>query len=217
MYVPSATGLGWSEDNLYSSSTYPGFESCEKYDFTGTEFGNQTEYIDEYAGDNEGFDIAVLAGNIWMANDSDTSPLMCYQEGSGSVLVEIPATSGIGDEVRGVTVELDKVWVSNTSTDELYRITDASSIETESSPVEPLLSGIEIQCNPFSSSVGFSSYSSGIWQVEIFDPTGRVIYEGEFTDSMNWTPGSNTVGNGLYLAIFTNSDGIRQSAKLIKY
>ena len=216
MYVPSAMGLGWSEDNLYSSSTFAGFESCEKYDFNGTEFGNQTEYIDEYAGSDNGFDIALLGGNVWMATDNATSPVMCYQQGSGSLLNGVPATSGIGGEVRGVTVESDKIWVSNTATDELYRITEIVGIEEESTPVETFLPCIEILGNPFRNAVGFSANSCGAWQVKIFDPCGRLVYIGEFTDSMVWNPGSDIAGRGLYLAIFTNSEGIRQSAKLIK-
>ena len=217
MYVPSATGLGWSEDNLYSSSTFAGFESCEKYDFNGTQFGNQTEYIDEYSGSDDGFDIALLGGNVWMATDNATSPVMCYQQGSGSFLTGIPAASGIGGEVRGVAVESDKIWVSNTATDQLYRITEISDIGNTSTPVDPSLPGIEILCNPFRSTVGFSANACGAWQVEIFDTCGRVIYAVEFTDSMIWDSGSYTAGRGLYLAIFTNSEGIRQSEKLIKY
>lgn len=217
MYVPSATGLGWFEDNLYSSSTFSGFESCEKYDFFGTAFGNQTEHIDEYSGSENGFDIALLDGNVWMATDNDTSPLMCYQEGSGSILAQVPATLGIGGEVRGVALESDKIWISNTATDELYRIAEVTSIGSESTSVNPFPSSIEIQCNPFRSAVRFSAYACGTWHVEIFDPTGRAIYIGEFTNSMVWNPRSDTVRNGLYLAIFTSSEGIRQSAKLIKY
>lgn len=216
MYVPSATGLGWSGDNLYSSSTFSGFEGCEKYDFSGTEFGNQTEYIGEYSGSEEGFDIALLGGSVWMATDNATSPVMCYQQGSGSFLAGIPAASGIGGEVRGVAVEFNKIWVSNTVTDKLYRITGITGIENEST-ADTFLPGIEILCNPFRTTVGFSANVRGVWQVEIFDFCGRLVYIGEFTDSMVWNPGRETAGRGLYLAIFTSSEGIRQSAKLIKY
>ncbi|MCK5785828.1 MAG: T9SS type A sorting domain-containing protein [Candidatus Sabulitectum sp.] len=152
-----------------------------------------------------------------MATDNATSPVMCYQQGSGSFLTGIPAASGIGGEVRGVAVESDKIWVSNTATDQLYRITEISDIGNTSTPVDPSLPGIEILCNPFRSTVGFSANACGAWQVEIFDTCGRVIYAVEFTDSMIWDSGSYTAGRGLYLAIFTNSEGIRQSEKLIKY
>jgi hypothetical protein len=111
---------------MYASTTYSSYEGCYSFYFSGSYFTSKTDYIADYWGTNNGYDIAYENGNIWMAVDNATSPIRCYEATSGGVLQMVPASIGIGSTIRGMAYETGTdspyIWASNTTTDELYRI-----------------------------------------------------------------------------------------------
>ncbi|MCK5036904.1 MAG: T9SS type A sorting domain-containing protein [Candidatus Sabulitectum sp.] len=155
-----------------------------------------------------------------MANDNATSPVGCYQQTSGTLIDSLTSDIGIGSEIRGVTCETGTdspyLWVSNQTTDELYRIdlyTEAND-DDESEPVLPY-PHLSLSSNPFYSSVmitgsGFSNTSV----LEIHDLSGRRIESSSFSGTYSW----NAVGlpAGAYIVTVSDFEGRRKFLKLLK-
>ncbi|MCK4807774.1 MAG: T9SS type A sorting domain-containing protein, partial [Candidatus Aegiribacteria sp.] len=155
----------------------------------------------------------------WMAVDNATSPIRCYEETSGGVLEAIPASIGIGSDIRGVTYETGTdapcLWVSNQTTDELYRIDLYNTgISDDDGQILP---DLELSCssNPFFSSVVITgSGYSGTSNLEIHDTSGRMVENVNFSATYTW----NTTGipAGAYIVTVSDCEGNRKSLKLLK-
>lgn len=212
------TGLGWNGTKLYVNSTYSSYNRCYTFNYYNTYFSNRADYITDFWGTENGYDIAYLNGDIWMAVDNSTSPIRCYEKTSGGVLEAIPASIGIGSDVRGVTYETGTdspyLWVSNQTTDELYRINLFTGIADND---KLLLSNLWLSCstNPFHSSVVISGNGFfGASILEIYDITGRVLESVGFSGTYTWN--ATGMPDGAYLVNVSDCEGNRESLKLLK-
>ncbi|MCD4774416.1 MAG: T9SS type A sorting domain-containing protein [Candidatus Aegiribacteria sp.] len=212
------TGLGWNGTKLYASTTYSSYNGCYTFNFYSTYFSNKADYIFDFWGPEKGYDIAYLNGDIWMAVDNSTSPIRCYEKASGGVLDAIPASIGIGSDVHGVTCETGTdapyLWVSNQTTDELYRINLFTGIADDD---KPLLSNLRLSCstNPFYSSVvitGNDFFGASI--LEIYDVTGRILESVSFSGTYTWN--ATGIPDGAYFVNVSDCEGNREFLKLLK-
>ena len=212
------TGLGWNSTKLYTSTTYGSYDGCYTFNFYNTYFSGKSTYIPGYWGSESGYDIAYHDGDIWMAVDNATSPIRRYEQTSGGVLEMIPADIGIGSDIHGVTyetvVEAPFLWVSNQTTDELYRIDIYTGIADDVELVLPELN-LSFSSNPFYSSVvitgsGFSSTSV----LEIHDAAGRMIESSRFGGTYTWFAAG--LPTGTYIVTVSDCEGSRESMKLLK-
>ena len=212
------TGLGWNSNKLYTSTTYGSYEGCYTFNFYTTYFSGKSTYIPGYWGSESGYDIAYHDGDIWMAVDNATSPIRCYEQTSGGVLSMIPADIGIGSDIYGVTYETGTdapyLWVSNQTTDELYRIDIYTGIADNVELVLPDMQ-LSFSSNPFYSSVvitgsGFSSTSV----LEIHATAGRMIERSNFGGTYTWF--ATGLPTGTYIVTVSDFEGSRESMKLLK-
>ncbi len=212
------TGLGWNSTKLYTSTTYGSYDGCYTFNFYNTYFSGKSTYIPGYWGSESGYDIAYHDGDIWMAVDNATSPIRRYEQTSGGVLEMIPADIGIGSDIHGVTyetvVDAPFLWVSNQTTDELYRIDIYTGIADDVELVLPELN-LSFSSNPFYSSVvitgsGFSSTSV----LEIHDAAGRMIESSRFGGTYTWFAAG--LPTGTYIVTVSDCEGSRESMKLLK-
>ena len=143
--------------------------------------------------------------------------MSCY-ETSGLPLDHISESIGIGSDIHGVAFEEEStqyLWVSNQTTDELYRIDlEPTGIEGSSSSAA---TSVTLCCdhNPFQNSVllqgsGFSGHAV----LEIFDIYGRKILSERFTESYLWDAESAFIG--AYFARVSDSSGNSAFIRLIK-
>ncbi|MBD3370037.1 T9SS type A sorting domain-containing protein [Candidatus Fermentibacteria bacterium] len=218
------TGLAMVGSTTYASNTYSSYEGCYDLAFSSTSSGysSMSTYIDDYAGTPTGYDIGYEqgtdgSGDIWMAIDNATSPVRCYEASTGGGVEGIEAGIGIGPDIRGVCFEgtsSQYLWVSNQTTDELYRIdlsTGTSSGST--SPVEPL--GLAVGQNPFSASttVGLTGFA-GSALVEVFDMCGRTVHSERVEGS--FVLDGSSISSGLYVVRATDSGGRNAKASIVK-
>ena len=211
------TGLGWSGTKLYAGTTYYSYNGCYSFNYYNTYFSGRANYIYDFWGTEDGYDIAYLDGDIWMAVDNATSPVRRYEQTSGGVLEAIPASIGIGSDIHGVTCETGTdgpyLWVSNQTTDELHRIDLLTGINDD----EPVMSHLQLSCstNPFLSSVVITcSDCSGASILEIHDVAGRMVERVNFIDTYTWNAGG--IPAGAYIVTVTDVAGNRESLKLLK-
>ncbi len=146
-------------------------------------YTSKSDYIGNYSGTPTGYDIGYqpndATGDIWMANDNATSPVACYQAGSGGIVMSLEASIGIGSQIRGVAFEEGSgqyLWVSNQTTDELYRIDLTTDTENTSDFDIPGVAEITTARNPFYSStlITLTGFSGNV-SLEIFDLRGRMV------------------------------------------
>ena len=211
------TGLGWDGTKLYTSTTYGSYEGCYTFNFT-TYFSGKSTYIPGFWGSESGYDIAYHDSNIWMAVDNATSPVRCYEQTSGGVLAMIPADIGIGSDIHGVTYETGTdapfLWVSNQTTDEIYRIDIYTGIAEDDVIILPELQ-LSLSSNPFYSSVVITGRGfSGNSVLDIHDAVGRRIESSSFSGTYTWfTAGLPT---GTYIVTVSDCEGSMESIKLLK-
>jgi hypothetical protein len=172
-------------NTTYASDTYSSYEGCYSLTFSSSSSGysSRTTYIGDYAGTPTGYDIgyergADGSGDIWMAVDDATSPVKCYQASTGGMVEGIEASIGIGSDIRGVCFEDSSsryLWVSNQTTDQLYRIDLGTAVgEGGRAGIKPL--GINVGQNPF---YGVTTvYLNGFGDhaiLQVFDLCGREV------------------------------------------
>lgn len=191
---------------MYGSTTYSTYyDGCFGFPFSGSYFSSKTTYINTYSGTPTGYDIAYQQsnGSIWMATDNATSPVACFQATSGGILASLPASIGIGSSCRGLAFETGSsqyLWVSNSSTDELYRVDLSTAVEDETSQGigdAPVLSCGQ---NPFRDCVTlFSSGIDAAAVLQIFDVSGRTVLEDAFQGAFAWD--ARGVPSGPYFVV----------------
>ena len=204
---------------MYTSNTYSSYEGCDSFSFTGSYFSSKTAYISDYSGTPTGYDIAFqeAGGSIWMATDNATSPVSCYEQTSGGILVSLPASIGIGSSCRGLAFETGSsqyLWVSNNTTDELYRVDLGTGTGEEHSAGLEGISSLTCDRNPFIGSVVLQGQGFGPGaMLEIFDAAGRLVLEHPFQGSYTWDATSEPVGS--YFAVIRNQQGQADVLRLI--
>ena len=208
---------------MSTTTTSGAYEGCYTMTYTNPSSGfiNQADYIADYSGTPVGYDIGYQSstGYIWMATDNATSPLLCYENSSGDVLESIPASIGIGSDIRGVAFEGTSsqfIWVSNQTTNELYKIDlQMTGIEVNTS-VNPSTSA-EISCseNPFCSNtvVSLAGFTGNI-SVEVYDIQGRKVLS-EVAESSIILNGQS-LPSGSYLILATDEMGCSATSRVIK-
>lgn len=215
------TGLGWNGSYLYGATTYSSPGGCYRFAFSGTAFTTKSTYIDNFADNPSGYDITYQIDNAstWMATDNATSPVVNYEQTSGGILQMLPSSIGIGSSCRGLAFETGSsryIWVSNVSTNELYRVDLGTTALEQESPVETA-GALQLSCsrNPFAGSVILQSeYSQEGTVLEIFDLSGRSVLHSDFNGSLIWN--TDTVPSGTYIARIRGGDGASSTLLLTK-
>lgn len=208
----------------YVSTTYGTYEGCYAmaYASASTGYTSKSDYIGDYSGTPTGYDIGYqpsdAAGDIWMANDNATSPISCYQSATGGIVTSLPASIGIGSDVRGVTFEDGSgqyMWVSNQTTDKLYRIDLYTDIEGSSVIGIQGTACISFTQNPFydSTVISLTGFSGNI-SVEIFDLRGRKVFYENTED--NLLLNGESLPSGTYLIRATDESGYAATSRVIK-
>jgi len=210
-----------SSSTTYMSTTYGSYEGC--YSFTygspSTGYTAKSNYIADYQGTPTGYDIGYQpvngGGDIWMATDEPTSPVKCYEATSGGVCAAIPASIGIGSDIRGVTFDTNNhLWVSNPTTDKLYEISDYVGISSPSvESMQP--QSLSVGCNPFNSTLVISINGFGENSVlEIYDLQGRLIHSVAVANSYTWDAAN--IPSGTYILRVTGDSGPVISRNIVK-
>ena len=131
----------------------------------------------------------------------------------------LPSSIGIGGNCRGLSFETGSsryIWVSNISTDELYRV-DLGAVAIEYESPEETTGVLQLSCsrNPFAGSVILQSeYSKEGAILEIFDLSGRSVLHSDFNGSFLWN--TDTIPSGTYIARIMNGDGVSSTLLLTK-
>lgn len=187
------------------STTYSSCEGCYALELESPSSGysSKSEYIGDYSGTPTGYDIGFQqtdsAGDIWMATDNATSPVSCYQAATGTIVCSLEASIGIGSDIRVIAFEESSnnyLWVSNPTTDKLYRVELLVGIDDSRSP-ESEFRGISIDRNPFFSVLNMSLTGfEGSVTLEIYNLQGRKIYSAMAENSYSWD--NSTIPSGIF-------------------
>lgn len=208
----------------YASNTYSSYEGCYDLAFSSTSSGysSMSTYIGDYAGTPTGYDIGYEqgtdgSGDIWMAIDNATSPVRCYEASTGGGVEGIEAGIGIGSDIRGVCFEgtsSQYLWVSNQTTDELYRVDLGTGVESGASTgVRPL--EVSLTRNPFrASTVVRLTGFAGPARLDVFDLSGREVLS-EPADQSYVLDGSSLPA-GVYVVRATGPAGRSAAASAVK-
>ena len=218
------TGLAMSGTTTYMSTTLMSYEGCYALTYASPTSGytSKTTYISDYSGTPVGYDIGYQqndgVGDIWMANDNATSPVACYEAGSGGIVSSLPASIGIGSDIRGVTFEGASgqfMWVSNQTTDKIYRIALYTDIEDGSTLDVSGSVSIGVTQNPFYSStlVNFAGFPGEV-SVEVFDLRGRLVFS-EFAEG-NLLLNGELLPSGTYIVRATDETGNTAACSAVK-
>ncbi|MEA3266159.1 MAG: T9SS type A sorting domain-containing protein [Candidatus Fermentibacteria bacterium] len=214
-----------SGSTTYMSTTYNStYEGCYSMAYSSPTAGytSKSDYISNYSGTPTGYDIGYqpsdAQGDIWMANDNATSPVACYQVTSGGIVMSLEASIGIGSDIRGVTFEEGSgqyLWVSNQTTDELYRIELTTGTEDASTIDLPGIVEITASQNPFySSTVITLTGFPGEVSLEVFDLRGRRVMS-EVAEGCLLLDGTS-LPSGAYLIRATDETGNSATASVLK-
>jgi len=186
-------------------------------------YTSKSDYIGNYSGTPTGYDIGYqpsdAMGDIWMANDNATSPVACYQAGSGGIVMSLEASIGIGSNIRGVAFEEGSgqyLWVSNQTTDELYRIDLSGSGTEDASTIDlPGIAEITAAQNPFYSStlITLTGFTGDV-SLEVFDLRGRMVMS-EVAEGYLLLDGTS-MPSGAYLIRATDETGNSATASVLK-
>ncbi|MCD4706562.1 MAG: T9SS type A sorting domain-containing protein [Candidatus Sabulitectum sp.] len=208
----------------YVSTTYGTYEGCYAMSYASASAGytSKSDYIGNYSGTPTGYDIGYqpsdAAGDIWMATDNATSPVSCYQTTSGGIVMSLPASIGIGSDIRGVTFEDGSgqfIWVSNQTTNELHRIDLYTDIDGSSAIEIQGTAGISFTQNPFHNSTALSLTGfTGKVSLEVFDIRGRKVFS-KVTESSLLLNGES-LPSGTYLIRATDETGNAATSSVIK-
>ncbi|MCK5786072.1 MAG: T9SS type A sorting domain-containing protein [Candidatus Sabulitectum sp.] len=213
-----------SGTTTYMSTTLISYEGCYALTYSSSAGGytNKTTYISDYSATPVGYDIGYQqndgVGDIWMANDNATSPVSCYEAGSGGIVSSLQASIGIGSDIRGVTFEGASgqfMWVSNQTTDEIYRIALYTDIEEGSTLDLPGSANITLTQNPIYSStlVNFNGFPGEV-SVEVFDLRGRRVIS-EFVEGSLLLNGEQ-LPSGTYIIRATDEEGNTAACSAVK-
>lgn len=213
-----------SGSTTYVSTTYGTYEGCYAMSYSSPSSGytSKSDYIGNYSGTPTGYDIGYqpsdAAGDIWMANDNATSPVACYQATSGGIVMSLPASIGIGSDIRGVTFEGTSgqfLWVSNQTTDEFYRVDLYTDIDGSSTTEIQGTASISFTQNPFygSTVVNLNGFTGEAF-IEVFDIRGRKVFSK--TAGGSFLLNGESFPSGAYLIRATNEIGCAATSRVIK-
>jgi hypothetical protein len=186
------TGIGSSASNLYviGTSVYGGY-SVETFSWTGTV--GSTPYINSFTGLNTAYDCGFSGTLLWVAADGADSPVKAYN--SSGVLQQYIPGSLVGSNARGVDFDANGyLWVSNPTTDKIYKISLSTGVEGEEGAELPS-AALTAGPNPFSGTVLVQGGPAQAATIQVFDLGGRLLldapYSGSFTlDGGDLVPGA---------------------------
>ncbi len=200
------TGVAADASKLYVSGNYGASRSVETYSWTGSV--SASPYINNMTGAGTIYDIGFAGGLIWVACDGADSPVKAYNT-AGAIVDMIPG-SIVENAARGVDFDdLGFLWVSNPTTDKIYKIDLTQGVEEGPGTGTSL----SVLANPFESSAVITGAGFGDARIEIFDLCGRIVAEAPFGGSYTWNAASEPAGT--YLVVV--SDGIsRERLSLVR-
>jgi DNA-binding beta-propeller fold protein YncE len=199
------TGLCADGNTLYLSSrnqnraykyTLPGITSRLAYTF--------------YTGAGTTCDIAYDPVNkyIWVASESTSIPIRCYDESNTMVDYILP---DFIPNARGMALDPSgHLWVSDILNDKIYQVDLFSSIEEEGTAGVDF--GVTASANPFSGPLTIEAPGISA-TVTVFDMYGRQILEQSFQESWTW---NSVEPAGSYHFVITDGNGSYEALNLIK-
>lgn len=197
------TGLGARDASyLYVSST----AQNSAYRYVAPGIYSRYHYM-SFAGSSSTRDMAITAGgDIWVALDWSGIKLRHYD--SSGDLVESIGPDLVPD-AWGVTIDdTGRLWVSDTESDLIYAINLSTGIEGGTGE-----ESLTVSRNPFRGSVSVSCPGVAGGTLSLYDCSGRLVMEREFSESA--TIGGGDMARGAY-HLRLLSDGQTWSARLLK-
>lgn len=179
----------------------------EQYTFTGT---HDVPYISSITTLGTSYDCGYMNGYVWAACNISDSPVRAYNT-SGALVSYIPGAI-VFNAARGVEFDANGyLWVSNPTTDKIYKI---GMTGIEGGAGAPVPAGLQASCNPFESSTVISGGFGRGSTLEVYDASGRVVLESSFDGTM--TLDGSTLPDGAYM-VRVRDGSTSQTLRLVKF